>query len=90
MIHLDHLQKNGKPVLNIEKTDWLALTSDITDHFVHLILSNVSATVTEETPEGDTVYTEEAQEIFNHQIDNVERTLSDWLDIKFIDEGAAQ
>ena len=90
MIHLNHLQKNGKPVLHIDKSDWLALTSDITDHFVHLILSNVHARVTEETPDGDIVYTEEAQEIFNHQIDNVESALSDWLDIKFIDEGAAQ
>jgi len=90
MIHLDHLQKNGKPVLSIEKTDWLALTSDLTDHFVHLVLSNVQAKVTVETPEGDIVYTDEAQEIFNQQLDNVERTLSDWLDIKFIDEEAAQ
>lgn len=90
MIHLDHLQKNGKPVLHIEKTDWLALTSDITDHFVHLLLSNVGAAATVETPEGDITYTDEAQEMFNHQLDNVERTLSDWLDIKFIDEGAEQ
>jgi hypothetical protein len=90
MIHLDHLQKNGKPVLHIDKTDWLALTSDITDHFVHLILSNVQATVTVETPEGDIIYTDEAQEIFNHQLDNVERTLLDWVEVQFTDEEAAQ
>ena len=87
MIHLDHLQENGKPVLNIDRTDWLALTSDITDHFVHIIIGDHT---TVEAENGDIVYTYEAQEMFNRQLDNVERTLLDWVEVQFTDEEAAQ
>ena len=87
MIHLDHLQENGKPVLNIDKTDWLALTSDITDHFVHIIIGDHTTVKAEN---GDIVYTDEAQEMFNRQLDNVERTLLDWIDVEFNDEESDQ
>ena len=87
MIHLEHLQENGKPVLNIDKTDWLALTSDITDHFVHIIIGDHT---TVEAENGDIVYTDQAQEMFNRQLDNVERTLLDWIDVKFNDEESGQ
>lgn len=63
----------------IRNEDFIGMTCDITDW---VLQETYNDKITQEDENGDTRYTEDAQDQFNHLLDHVQTIVQQWVNIQ--------